>query len=469
MTDHAALRGPVPEHGLGELLRLSLPMVVSVVSYNAMTLADTLFVGRLGASPLAGVALASTAGFVMMFFAAGVLSAAKTLVAQSIGAGRADEATVYVGAAVATALGLGILTVAVGQALAELLPWLSATPVAGQAARTYLKIRSAGAPMALLATALREARYGEGDSLSPTAAAVIANLANIALAYVFVWRCGWGVLGAAVATLFAQSLDAGMLAVLAGVQRGRVLALRLVRRRHLRALWCIGLPAGLQFLVEVGAFVVLTSLVAAMSAVQVAAHQVALQIMQFAILPAFGFAEAAAVLAARAVGAGRDDRVVRIARASLVAISAYTVLCSAVFASAGAWIISQFTSDPALASVALRLLYVAAILQVINGANIVARATLRGCGDVRFAAWVGAVASWAFTPPIAWAVGYRMGLGAFGGWLGIGCESVVATCLLWWRLARGGWKPAAAESRARLAAPAPGAAVPGPIAACAES
>jgi MATE family multidrug resistance protein len=450
--DLAALTGHAGDaaepRGLAELLRLSLPMIVSVVSYNAMTLADTLFVGRIGVSPLAGVALGGTAGLLMMFFAAGVLSAGKTLVAQSTGARRADEVAAYAGAAVASALGLGVAMLAVAQPLAELLPHVSATAAAGDAARSYLRIRSLGAPLALLAVALREVRYGQGNAVAPALAAVVANLANIALAYTLVLAWHRGVAGAAVATLIAQALEVALLAAIARP----ALSLRAVRRRHVGTLWQIGLPAGSQFLVEVGAMAVLTSLISAMSAREVAAHQIALQIMQLAILPAFAIGEAGAVLAARAVGADRDRAVVRVARSTLAVVAAYTVPCSAVFALAGDYIASQFTPDAALAQVASRLVLLAALIQIINGANIVARATLRGCGDVRFSAWVGALTAWVLTPPIAWALGYHAGLGALGGWLGIGCEAVIATAILWWRLLHGQWRYAAAQSRARMGA-----------------
>jgi len=94
---------------------------------------------------------------------------------------------------------------------------------------------------------------------------------------------------------------------------------------------------------------------------------------------------------------------------------------------------------------------VAAVFQIFDGANIVARATLRGTGDVRHAAIVGIVTSWAFTPPLTWLLGWKAGMGAFGGWLGLSAEIIAASLLLWVRLERRGWIPAARESRRRLA------------------
>ena len=110
-----------------------------------------------------------------------------------------------------------------------------------------------------------------------------------------------------------------------------------------------------------------------------------------------------------------------------------------------------------LAAQAIRLLHVAAVFQMFDGANIVARAILRGAGDVKYAAWVGVLTSWIVTPPLTWLLGYRLGLGAFGGWLGLLAEIVAGTLILWRRLARRDWVASARESRERMTRGAPAA------------
>src|SRR6185503_350272 len=122
-------------------------------------------------------------------------------------------------------------------------------------AETYLRIRILGAPMALVYVALREGRYGQSDARSPMVATVLANAVNIGLAYLMVFTLKMGVAGAAWATVVAHSVEAGMLVLL---QNRRGWGIRALRREHLRALWRVGLPTGLQFTLEVGAFAMLT-------------------------------------------------------------------------------------------------------------------------------------------------------------------------------------------------------------------
>ena len=428
-----------------ELLRLSWPIAISTVSYSVMTLVDTLLVGRLGAAQLAGVGLGGTAAFVLTCFSFGLLRGVKTLVSQAVGAKRFDEVGRHLGAALVFALGIGALTTLAGELVALFLPHICATAEEGAYARTYLSIRALGAPIAIWYVALREVRYGEGDARSPMVATVAANLVNVTLASIFVYVLKWGVTGAAWATVVAHSVEAG---VMMWKTRARGFPLRDTTREHLRALWLVGMPTAIQFTLEVGSFAMLAAMVAALSETEMAAHQIALQVISFAFLPAFAVAEAASVLAGQAVGARREELVQRIARLAMATASAYTCLCSLTLALFAQLIVSAFTDVQSLSHAAVRLLHVAAVFLVFDGANMVARGTLRGTGDARYPAVVGVLTSWALTPPLTWLLGWRLHLGAFGGWLGLCAEIILGSLILWWRIERGSWRSA---SRATVA------------------
>src|SRR5207248_6456734 len=124
---------------------------------------------------LAGVGLAGVVGFAVICFGIGLLRGAKTLISQAIGAGRRDRLPELLGAAVASALVLGALATIAGELAAPLLVWVSSSVRAGGFAAQYLAIRSLGAPLVLLYAALREARYGEGDSTRPMRASLAGN------------------------------------------------------------------------------------------------------------------------------------------------------------------------------------------------------------------------------------------------------------------------------------------------------
>jgi multidrug resistance protein, MATE family len=442
---------PIPE-----LVRLAWPITVSMLSYSTMTLVDTLFVGRLGANALAGVGLGGVAAFTVICFGLGVLRSVKVLVSQAVGAGQRRSVPAFVAAGLVCAAALGALFIALAQLLAQALPALaqaggaglsSAGDAPGAQAASYLVVRTLGAPIVLAGVALRETRYGLGDSRSPMRAALSANALNILLDALFIFGLGLGVVGAAWATVSAQLVET---ALLAGVQRRDGFGFGGLQRRHVAEIFRLGLPLGLQFVLEVGAFSVLVVILARISAVDVAAHQIALQVAHFSFLPAFALGEAASVLAGQAVGANQDRLVRAVARRALVASSAYTGSCAIGMALFAEPLASLFTTDPAVRAVTVRLFWVAAMFQVFDGANTVARAALRGAGDVRFAAVVAVAIAWIFTPPLTWLLGHELGMGAVGGWIGICAEIVVGAVVLWWRLERGHWRLAARECRARL-------------------
>ncbi len=430
------------------LIRLAWPITVSSLSYSVMTLVSTLLVTHLGKAQLAGAGLGGTAAFVLLCFSFGLLRGVKTLVSQAIGAGRKELIGGYLGAALGTAVCIGLLTAGLGQVMALGLSHIAATAASGAAAMTYLSIRVLGAPMALAYVALREVRYGRGDARTPMLATVVANAVNVALSLLFIFKLGWGVAGAAWATVIAHSVEVGILIV---VQSAEGWGVRSARWEHVRALWRIGLPTGLQFSLEVGSFSLLAGMLAALSELQMSAHQIALQINHFSFLPAFAIAEAVSVLTGQAVGAGKDELVQRVARIGMWVAGVYTGACGVVMALGGGVLVSGFTHEPVLAHVAVRLLLVAAVFQVFDAANVVARGALRGVGDVRYPAVVGVISAWVFTPPLTWLLGWKAGLGALGGWLGLCGEIVVGSLILWWRLERGGWRAVAERERARRA------------------
>ncbi len=446
---------PLPwlDRPFAELVRLSWPVTVSMLSFSVMTLVDTLLVGRLGTEELAGVGLGGTIAFALISFGFGLVRGGKTLVSQAVGAGRGGEAGGYRGAALLGGVAFGLVAIALAWPMAHALAARAATHAQGEHFRAYLMARSLGAPSAMIFAALREVRYGEGDSRSPMIASVVANGCNMVLAYVLIFPLRLGVTGAGLATAIAQTIEA---AVLALSQSRRGWGVRATRGPHLIALLRIGLPTGLQMMLEVGAFALLAAMIASMHPAQMAAHQITLQIISFSFLPAFGVGESAAVMVGQAVGAARDDLVMPIARLTVRTVGIYTGLCSLLCAALAPQLVGAFTRDPEALAAGIRLVHVSVLFLAMDGANIVARSVLRGTGDVAFPAWVGVICSWALTPPLAWLLGFRLHLLAFGGWLGLSAEVFLGAAIQWVRLWRGGWRPFAAKTRAEVLAIAAG-------------
>lgn len=430
------------------LLRLAGPITVSMLSHAVMTLVDTLFVGRLGSAALAGVSFGGTVAYAMVVFPLGLLVGAKVLVSQAHGAG-ADRRP-FVGAALGLAALMGTLVVLASPFIAQLLPQIMATPESGEAAQAYAGIRLLGAPAFLLFAAMREVRYGVGDSRAPMLATLLAAVLNIVLDYLFIFVAGWGVEGAAAATIAGNAIAAGGLAMVQAKEGFGVL-----HKEGLRKVWRVGLPSAVQFSMEIASFTTMATLIAALSEVEMAAHQVCLQVVHFGFLPLIGLSEASSVLAGQAMGAGRPELVKKLAFRGLGVGAIYAVVFMSVLFSSAETIAGAFTDSSEVIAKATVLLWVGGAFQLGDAAVLAARGPLRGSGDVRVPALIGVVSAWCCTPPLTYILGYRFGLGALGGWLGITCEIAMSCTIIWWRLLGGSWRSAAEKTRAEIDDPAP--------------
>ncbi len=434
-----------------ELTRLAWPIALSMISYATMTLVDTFFVSWLGSSSLAGVSLAATAAWVLICFPFGFLQGTKILVSQDAGAGEHGRVGSHLGSALIWAGAIGLVVLLIGKLFADLLPPLTATPEAAGAATGYFNIRILGIIPMLAFCAMREVRQGLGDSRTPMIATVSANISNIVLDYLLIVQLGWGVEGAAWATVVANCIEAG---VILFVQAKWGFKFKGMNRHHLTALWKLGWPTGTQFFVEMSCFTVLTIMISKYAETHMAAHQIVLQVIHFSFLPAFAIGEAVSILSGQAVGANRMELVKRVSRLAMLVTGVYTGIFTVILIVFGRHIAQIFSDDPQLIQLATYLFIIAAVLQLFDGANIIARGALKGTGDVRYPAFVSIIVAWVFTPPAMLVLGYWADMGAPGGWIGVCVELTVAAGLFWWRLERNRWQKGAkkaAEIRSRAA------------------
>jgi len=429
------------------LLRLSWPIVVSMLSHSAMGLVDTLMVSTLGSGALAGVGLGSVVSFILISFPMGVLGGIKILAAQSVGAGRRGGVQVYLSAGLYLALLMAAVSTATALVVAELLPSVSATTATADAARIYLQIGAVGMLPVLVRIAVEQARLAASDSQTPMRVNLLTNLCNVALNYLFIFVLEMGVAGAALGTLAANVIGCIVIVI---VQSWDGYDFSGVARRHLSGVWRLGFPSGLQFALEMGSFAAMVVMLTNLSELDGAANQIALQVIHFGFLPGMAIGQAASVMAAQAVGCGRRDLVHTVARFALIPAGGYALFAATVFVTGGGWITAWFTKDPELVLLVTRLLYVAAAFQLADAANVVARNILQGTGDVRFCAWVGITLSWMVTPPLTWLLAYHYELGALGGWIGLGFDIHLVTLVFLLRLRGTRWHASADRSLAEI-------------------
>lgn len=442
-------------HVTRELFQLAWPIAAAMLGETAIGLVDTKLVGGLGAAALGGVGLATTLMYLSYSLSFGAMRGVKVRVAHAIGEGHPEHAFAYARAGLVMGGAFGVIVLLVCRDVSPLLLKLGADPEIIPYARDFLAAVTLGAPATCALSALIQHRQAAGDSRTPMIVGIAGNLFNAIFAWTLIYghfgMPALGVRGAGYSTATTEMLELGvMLALLfrderrAGIgndaTRASSASDRLTFSRALHGVCDLGLPTGIQFTAETLAFTAFTVVLGSISKEEIAAHQIALNVIRVSFLPGIAVAEAASVLVGRALGRRRLDEADASVRSALMLAVGFMAICGLGFALFGGLLGRFFSTDPAVVAEARVLLLIAAVFQVLDAVNIVLRGALRGAKDVRVVMVLGVFVVWSFLPTSAYLLGKLCGLGAVGGWIGFIGETTVGAALFWLRWKRGSWR-----------------------------
>jgi putative MATE family efflux protein len=315
------IEGSIPR----ALFFFSLPILFGNVLQSVNGSVNAIWVGRyLGEAALAAVGNSNVIMFLLFGVMFGFSMASTIMVAQCVGAKNIAEAKRVVGTSAVFFLGLSLAMSVLGFALTKLLvAWLGTPPDALPFALTYMRIIFLALPFMGGLFFVMAVLRGAGDSRTPFIYLFMAVSMDIALNPLLIF--GWGpiprlgIAGSACATLIAQALSFFALVV----HLYRTHHFLCIRRNELslfkvdwslvRLLITKGIPMGLQMFVISSSMIALTSLVNRFGSQETAAFNAAIQLWNYVQMPALAIGAAASSMAAQNVGAGRWERVGKVA------------------------------------------------------------------------------------------------------------------------------------------------------------
>ena len=428
-----------PESELRATISLALPVVLVQIGMMFMGVVDTVMVGHVSARVLAAVALGNLYFFNAIVLANGTLMALDPVIAQAVGAGDMEAVSRAVQRGIILAIGLSVVTALLIVPAHAVLVLTRQQPEIIPDTTAYLEISIPGVLPFLVFVVFRQTLQAL-HRVAPIVWTIIgANLCNAGLNWVFVYghlgSPALGASGSALATLASRWLMAIALLVFAWPSlRPHLIPTRRDARlvTPLRRLLQLGIPVGLQQLLESGAFGAIGLMMGMLGTTEMAGHQIAITLAALTFMVPLGVAAAASVRVGRAVGARDQARAKQAARAAFISGMGFMSFTALLFLAAPRLLASTFTSDAGVIAIAGILIPVAGVFQIFDGAQAVGAGVLRGLGDTR-APLIGMIAGyWLIGLPVSLLLGFHTSLRAAGLWWGfVASLSIVALFLAW--------------------------------------
>lgn len=428
-------------------VRLAGPVVLAELGWIAMGVVDLVMVGRLGPEAIGAVGIGNILFFTTTVFGLGLLMGLDTFVSQAFGAGRVAECHRWL----VQGCYLTLLTAPVLMAvLFGILPYLGdwrLAPGVIRLAGPYGRTLAWSTWPLFLIFALR--RYLQAMNLVRvvTVMFLVANVVNVIGNWALInGRLGFpalGVVGSGWSTFLSRvvlALGLGGYAIWYSIRHRTGLLATSLRPElaRLRSLVRLGLPAAFQFLLEVGVFGAAALLAGRLGATALAAHEVVLNAASVTFMVPLGISSAGSVRVGQALGRGDRAAAVRAGWAALGLGAIFMAGAGLSFLLVPRPILSIFTADEPVILVALPLLAAAAMFQLFDGLQVVASGALRGTGDTRTSMLVNLASHWGIGLPTGSILGFVVGWGVFGIWVGLSIGLICAgACLLigWARVA----------------------------------
>jgi len=427
---------------------LAIPMMLEMSMEAVFAVVDIAFVSRLGTAAVAAVGITEALVTVLYAVAIGLGMGVTAMVARRIGERRPEEAARVTGQAIWLGVGLSLAVGALGALFArDLLSMMGAGSEVIATGSGYTAVLIGGSGSILFLFLLNAAFRGAGDAPVALRALALANGLNIALDPCLIFGLGpfpeLGVTGAAIATTIGRGSGVLYLAWYLARGRGRLafgvrhlaLAPAIVRRMILISTGGIG-----QFLIATASWIAVMRIVALYGSGPVAAYTIALRLIEFAILPAWGLGNAAATLVGQNLGARETARAERSVWLAARYNAIFLAVLGALLLLFAPQIVLLFSDDPGILRYGTSCLRIMGIGYPMYAVGMIIIQALNGAGDTRTPSILNFFCFWVLQIPLAYGLATAGGLGPNGVFVSIVISESLLTVRAVLAFRRGGWQ-----------------------------
>ncbi len=423
-----------------ELWSLAAP-IIGLNVLNVLSLAvDTALCGRL---PNQDVVLAALGYSVQLLFLLqvamfGLTIGSVAMVARAHGARDRARVDLVLGQSITLTVLVSVGVAVLGNLFASpIVHALGADDAVTAEALRFLRPLLTGTVFSYLILLFAALLRGVGNTRLPFQVALLQNALNALFNSVLIYGAlgipALGVAGAAWGTLASQAI--GVIVLVSRLKAGAVPGIALPRRlppivrAEVAALWRVGAPAALDMVILNASFISLIAMLGYIDDAAVAAHGIGLRIQALAFVPGMSIAQATGALVGQSLGAGNPERAREVFRASVRLCVGVMGSLSFIILVLAPWLVQVFDVHPdsRVGAHAVMWMRILGFGMPIVSVWIATSGLLQGAGDTQTSLRINVIATIFVQIPLSWLLGFPLGLGAAGVWLGMPLAAIART------------------------------------------
>ena len=421
-----------------KLLQIGSPIIATQLISMGLNFTDTVMAGNLSALDLAAVAIGNAIFMPIAIFCMATLIAINPVVSQFLGARKFDEIGKSARQLLWLILLLSIPAFFLLRNMDIIMYWIEVTPEIVPIADGYLKAISWGTLPLMVYAGIRY--FSEGLSVTKPAMyiAIGALILNIGANYVLMYgKLGFPQLGAvgtgyatSIVCLFEAIVFVAFTASFKPFKRFNIFSrTKGPEWKYIRELMRIGFPNGISTSMEILLFATVSLLMGSLSVKAAAAHQIAINVASAMFMIPFGLSMAISQRVGFSIGQGSVDKARFRGFIGIAMCAGFMTLTAMLLFLVPDLIIRIYTQDPEVATLAVSLLFMAAIFQISDGLQVGGFGALRGLKDTRIPMVVNFISYWLIGFPVGYYLGIIKNVGPEGLWIGLICGLTVAAVL----------------------------------------
>lgn len=427
---------------------LAVPMIIEMAMESIFAIVDIFFVAGVGTEAVATVGLTEAVITLLYALAMGLAMGTTALVARRIGEKNSEAAASTAAQALWLATFISVVVGICGVLFGEdILRLMGAEPAVIETGRTYTTIMFGSSFTIFFLFLINAIFRGAGDASLAMRTLILANGINIVLDPCLIYGVGpfpeLGVTGAAVATNIGRGCGVAYGIYYLFFSNNRIQLGRAHAALKASVLWTIlriSFGGVAQMLIATASWVFLMRIVSEFGGAAVAGYTIAVRIMLFIILPAFGLSNATATLVGQNLGAKLPERAEATVWKVMQYVSYYMLATAVVALVLDDQLIGLFSTEPEVVSYGVTCLQIFSFGLVFFGISGTSVQAFNGAGDTMTPTWINFFCFWIVQVPLAYVLALILDVGPEGVFWAVFVSDVLAGILGVLFFMRGRWK-----------------------------